>query len=278
MEKESEYPLQLPPNPVPPEKMRMRYRLPPKDQEVDPFRGQFLAFKSWMGSPVQMDRDGRQLSSRTIENISISVLEFLGFMKLHKDQAPSLLEFLRMQSVGEFISFHVAKGNSFTTIQQQLCSIRKVISYLGRAADGRLADQIVRAEVYTSKLTKQLSWLLAKPKKDVAQLQEQGSWMAASDVVKLITAFRKETEDLLPGEGQPLSLYMARQLHDATLACCMFSYMPPIRLCVLRTLQVPQTTKCLHPDCKNQDCLGNKLHWKDGELYLYMSHFKVNNV
>ena len=259
--------------------MRQRYRLTQAAQEAEPFRTEMASFKLWMASPVQMDREGGILASRTIKNLSTNVLEYLGFVKLHLSvEKPSLLEYMDMKKLGQFMSFHIAKGNSITTIAHHLGTARKVYTYLARRADERLGSQIQRADQYTSRLTKQLARIMARPRADIGDLEEQGTWMAAADVVKLITDFKLETEQMLPAENQLLSLYMARQLHDACLACCMFGYMPPTRLCVLRTLQVPLATRCLHPDCRNPNCNGNRLHWKEGALHLFMSHFKVNNV
>lgn len=278
-EEGAEYPQKLPANPVPPQKMRQRYRLSAQAQEVEPLRTEIQTFKDWMASPVQMDRQGALLATRTIKNLTTNVLEFLGFCKLHLSvSVPELLLYMDMKKLGQFISYHIAKGNTITTIAHHLGTARKVYSYLTRRADTRLGSQLQRADDYTSRLTKQLSRIMTRPKPDVADLIEQGSWMEASELVKLITAFKLETEKLLPAEDQPLSMYMARQLHDACLACCMFGHLGVPRCCVLRTLQHPDTSKCLHPDCLRQDCMANKLYWKDGQLHLSMSHFKVNRV
>ena len=278
-EQNREYPVKLPPNPVKPERMRQRYRLTEAAQEVEPLRTELNAFKDWMSCPVQMDREGGKLASRTIKNLFTNVLEYLGFCKAHLEiESPTLLEYMDLRKLGQFVSFHVAKGNSITTIAHHLGTARKVYSYLGRRADARLGAQVHRADAYTSRMTKQLARIMPKPRSDVADLIEQGSWMAAADVVKLIHDFKLETEALLPAVGQPMSLYMARQLHDACLACLMFGFLPPTRLCVLRTLQLPETTRCLHPDCISPSCTGNKLFWKEGEMHLQMNHFKVNSV
>ena len=276
-QEDGEFPDRLPPNPVAPERMRQRYRLTPHQQEAEPLRTELNNFRSWMASPVQMDREGALLASRTIQNIVTNVLEYLGFCKAHLQVGqPSLLEYMDLVKLGKFISFHIAKGNSITTIAHHLSSARKVYAYLTRRADARLGRQVLRADDYTSRLTKQLSRIMSKPRADVGDLIEQGTWMSADEVVKLINDFRTDTERLLPAPQQPLSLFMARQLHDSCLTCCMFGYLPPLRLCVLRTLQVPWATKCLHPDCHDVNCKGNRLEHRDGEMYLHQNHFKVD--
>lgn len=274
-----EFPLKLPPNPVLPENMRKHYRLPEQDREVEPLRTELRQFTEWMAEPVQMDRKAHVLSDRTVKNIHTCVLEYLGFCKAHLGvNLPRLSEYVNMFNIAKFVSFHIAKGNSYTTIAHLLGAARKVLSYLGRQTDERLGHQIVRADEYTSRMTKQLARIMAKPRTDIGDYEAEGTWMSAPEVVKLITAFKSETEHFLPEAGVSLSLYMARMLHDACLACCMFGYMPPIRLCVLRTLQLPTAVRCLHPDCRIPDCKANKLDWRDGDLYLVMTHFKVQNV
>ena len=49
-----------------------------------------------------------------------------------------------------------------------------------------------------------------------------------------------------------------RQLHDATLLCCMFGWLPPMRSSTLISLQFPdQPHACLQDTCS---CAGNYLH------------------
>ena len=237
-----------------------------------------MAFKAWMASPVQMDREGAVLSSRTIQNLTTNTLEYLGFLKLHLGvNEPSLLEYMDLRKLGQFVSFHIAKGNSINTITHHLGTARKVYSYLGRSVGARLGGQLQRADLYTSRLTKQLARIMARPRADVQDLQEAGSWMEAGELVKLINIFKEQTLEMLPAEDQELSVYMARQLHDASLACSMFGFMLPTRLCVLRTLQLPAAAKCLSLDCRDPNCLANRLHIKEEGLQMSMAHFKVNH-
>ena len=96
------------------------------------------------------------------------------------------------------------------------------------------------------------------PKKSMAELTAQGRWMAPKDLVRVLDLVKRNAEEKLILQGWNLNT--ARLMHDAALVCCMFGYMPPIRLSCLRTLLCPEYLGgCPHPDCTRPECKGNRL-------------------
>lgn len=93
----------------------------------------------------------------------------------------------------------------------------------------------------------------------VGELIEQGRWMEAVDLVKLITTAREDVETDMMVHGMQPSV--CRDLHDVTLAATIFGYLPPIRLmCIWSLLHPLYQGKCLHEDCtRGASCKGNRL-------------------
>ena len=83
-------------------------------------------------------------------------------------------------------------------------------------------------------------------------------WMSAADMVKLNMTAKQQAEQAYVDQGA--SLAACRQLHDAALSCTLFGYLPPVRLSCIRSMTHPSYSgPCLHPDCKQSDCRGNRL-------------------
>ena len=117
---------------------------------------------------------------------------------------------------------------------------------------------------------------MARPKPKVADLVEQGKWMHAKDLVKVILAAKDKVLAAVKAHG--LNPTTAKDLHDLALGCTMFGYLPPTRLACLATLQHPQYKgPCLDMYCKQPNCVGNKLKVLNRDpvsLQLYLPHHK----
>ena len=60
---------------------------------------------------------------------------------------------------------------------------------------------------------------------------------------------------------QGVTVETSRDIHDAVLAAMIFSHLPPVRLSCIRSLVVPTYAgPCLHLDCKEASCQGNRLY------------------
>lgn len=100
---------------------------------------------------------------------------------------------------------------------------------------------------------------LAKPPLDPDTLVAAGKWMPAAELVKLL--HNAETQSQLDLRRYGPSVSTARDVHDATVGCCMLSHLPPLRASCLRTMTVPAYQgPCQHPDCHRPSCEGNKLY------------------
>ena len=114
----------------------------------------------------------------------------------------------------------------------------------------------------------------------VPELVQQGKWMDAPELVSLITTAKQDVLTLVGLEG--ITSSTVRLLHDLTLACCLFGYLPPIRLSCLSSLQHPDHSgPCLSPDCRDPKCLGNKLVILSREplkLLMHLPHHKNQTV
>ncbi|KAL3152791.1 hypothetical protein ABBQ38_012374 [Trebouxia sp. C0009 RCD-2024] len=79
-----------------------------------------------------------------------------------------------------------------------------------------------------------------------------------AELVHLI--HRAEQHSQAQMQQQGVTVQISRDMHDAALAAVAFSHLPPVRLSCLRSLVVPTYTgHCLHLDCKEPSCQGNRL-------------------
>ena len=255
------------------------YRLHSKYQGSQPLQSDMSEFKKWLFAPIQMNRNGGKSSARTVENIERNVFLFLGYCQWqHELEEFSLSLFLDTDKYSGYIAFQMAKQNSKVNISQQLSNARKVLAFLRRSASAAVSSSISAVEVWLLNLSKQIARLLPEKKLDVGDLEEEGAWLSASEVVVMMEKLRTMAlEDVAKCEGE-LGLFVARMLHDAALGNCMFGWIPPPRLSCLRLLQVPNHKGCLHVDCmgsvNHKNCGGNRLERKGGDLLMILPHHK----
>lgn len=254
------------------------YRLNKKLQAQEPLHSQMVAFHQWLVAPIQLDRNGGPSASRTVQNIVRNVYLYQGFLHWHlATEDFSLLHFLDLDLYSKYISFQLAKENSRVNLSQQLSNARKVLAFLKRKADARLCASISSIETWMLRLSKQIVALLPQARQDIGQMEQEGTWLPASDLVALLDKLRVEAVRAVNMEGC-VSEYGARLLHDAALSSTMFGYIPPPRLSCLRTLQVPWLKGCLHVDCigsaGHHDCGGNRLEMRGRDMWMILPHHK----
>lgn len=113
--------------------------------------------------------------------------------------------------------------------------------------------------------------------RNLASHAQASSWMSAADMVKINMTAKQQAEQAY--EDQGASLNACRQLHDAALSCTLFGYLPPVRLSCIRTMTHPSYKgPCLHPDCHQQQCRGNRLivvHIQPLQLAIDLPHHKT---
>ena len=172
--------------------------------------------------------------------------------------------FKDMHMFGQYISFHVARQNSHGTITMQICAARKVLNFLASKASETEELNISKIKIWLTNVNTQLESVVAKPVQAPIRLPQ------AHEVVRKIESLRLQALQSIPPPGMPITPVVARLLHDACLACMMFSYLPPVRLVSLRNLQSPMTTGCHFKGCKIEKCQGNRLELKDGQLTMVL--------
>ena len=179
-----------------------------------------------------------------------------------------------MESYAKYISFQIAKGNTFTSLAHQLAHAKRVTQFLARGANATLQASVDSIQAWLQRLKVQLSSLLVKPRADIGQLEEDGAWVDARTVVTVLEAFRVEVIKDLP-EFEDLSQYTARLLHDVCLTNTLFGYLPPVRVACIRKLQMPGSNQgCLDPDCHTPGCQGNRLELRPHVMWMVLPHHK----
>lgn len=122
----------------------------------------------------------------------------------------------------------------------------------------------------------QVARALHRHKATVVELEEAGKWMSAADLVLLITTARDDVEASILEAG--FNPDTCKALHDVVLACTIFGYLPPIRLACIWSLLHPQYQgPCLHEDCKEESCQGNRLIITSRDplqMHIHLPHHK----
>ena len=265
--------------------LNMHYSLPPAQRQLLPLRSQLADMEAWTKQPIQLDRAGGSISSSTWDNIICSIGLYLGFQhRFMHVRAPTLESFADTIMFSHFMAFQVAKAKSINSHNQTISHCKKVLFFLGRARPPgtapttALVDPATLAQVHDwlNRLRQQLIQHVPRKRKDIGDMLESGKWLAADELVRVIHDFTSATLRKIPASG-PCDLELARTLHDASLASCMFSHLPPVRLICLRTLQTPSAIGCLSPDCRRVGCQGNRLVLRpDGSMHMLLSHYKVD--
>ena len=264
----------LPPCTVAANRLNIRYSLPVRVRESSPLREQVVAFKAWLTAPIQLDRDAAAISTRTLKNVMDNVFLFLGYCLIHQRIAsPSFTDFLDLQLYSSYVAFQIAKGNGYNCIAHSLAHARRVCDFLARGSHSGMGERVMAIQSWMHRLRDQLSRFLARPRADVAQLEEEGAWVDAGTVVRVLESFRLKVLSTLPSFGD-CNPTQAKQLHDACLANTMFGYLPPVRVSCLRRLQMPSSNACLDVDCRIPSCKGNRLEVKHDGLFMVLPHHK----
>ena len=160
-----------------------------------------------------------------------------------------------------YISFMQHKGSALSTLTQGISHLRKVLDWLAVTAvdlqQGRRVEQVAD---WLSKLSRQPSQTMPRKRKDPLELQEQGLWMDAPEVVQLHERIRTTAFSYAPLAPRFCSPWQAQQLHDACLVNLSMGYLPPVRPACLISIQIPSPdSRCLKQDCRLRDCRGNRL-------------------
>ena len=267
----------MPQTQVPKEKWTLPYSLSASKRHLDPLFSDMEAFCKWSRMGNRFDRGTGPVAESTMEGITTTIYSFLGYLEHHKGvSAPSLLNFLNAEEYIRYLSFSCAKGRTVNSITNIISHTKKALTWLSKTKTS-LSARALEIIVWLDTVKKQLQITMPRKKRDVGDLEEQGMWIEAAGLVRLVDDFEKKVRGEVEGVGKerPLGNPIARRLHNATLAGYMWSHLPPIRCCSLRSLQIPGSVGCLKSDCNLVGCCGNRLYHKEKALHLLLSHYKV---
>lgn len=248
--------------------------------QCSPLSEQLAEFRTWLTNDIQLDRDGHALARRSYINIESVVHRFLGFLHLHCSlQRPSLTDLLQPEAHSKFYRYLIEKKASHYAPRTHAYVICKVISWLQAQPQGS-HDSLQQLKAWLRRGAAQIKASLPVRRRDIAIMRASGTWADAADVLAAILKGKRLAEQLAC--EPPVQHAAAQDIHDATLACCIFGFLPPPRLTCLRECILPDYTgPCLHPDCKDSAaCRGNRLVDLTGgssRLGFSFPHHKTSN-
>ena len=248
--------------------------------QAKPLSEQLASFEEWLTSKIQLNRDGHGLASSTWQNIYTHLLHFLGFIHKHCSvPLPSLVDFLRPDLHSIFLRHCIEKKTKFYASRHHVYVSSKVIKWLFGQQQRGGHESLPKLIVWLQRAASQIKDSAPIPRKNVQAMTAAGTWVTAAQLLDGVVRGKQLAETA--ASHPPITLYIARDLHDAALSCCIFGYLPPPRLSCLRTCTIPSFSgPCMHPDCKDRDsCHGNQLLYDAtdaGTMSFYFPHHKTS--
>ena len=248
---------------------------------AQPLCNQLASFQTWLTNQIQLDRDGHALASATWKNVQTHVLHFLGFAHTHcAVPMPNLLDFLQPDLHATFLRHGIEKATKHHYSRHHLYISSKVIGWLRSQPKGQ-HPSLPKLLTWLQRAASQIKHSGPVPRKNVQEMTAAGTWISAGQLLHAIMQGKQLAES--SASRPPITSYVARDIHDAALSCCIFGYLPPPRLTCLRTCTIPSYTgRCLHPDCKDpSSCHGNQLlaapdAAAGGSMRFYFPHHKTS--
>ena len=266
-------PSTLPESPVSAPTPRQRYALPqlkPHLANAVVISQQLTELKTWVTTPIQLNRKGPPLQEVSWQNLLCNIWLFLGFCwKWMRIQQPCLQHYLSPHLVASFMSFHIAMKHCSSTIKQHVATSVKVLAWWSTKPGGHDKGLQQMRQQWLPNLSAQIGRALPSPTKSASTLP------SAKTLLSVIHTQRQSVLAAMHQGG--MSAKLARSLHDLTLASTVFGYLPPIRISCIRALMLPTYVgSCLKPDCiLGATCHGNQLqHISNGPLHMHLPHHK----
>ena len=245
-----------------------------------------------LGRPAKVQL--KSTNATTWGNIKRSIGQFMGFSYLYRSHETPQLTLYRdhFPSFLAFISFLMDRKVEGPQFYLACATAKRVLAFLQHdAAIKGTPYSAAQEATYRRQLevvggvANQLGPVKHKAKVDQDQLEAQGGWADAAEVVYFSTTVvgGAKTAYRLAGGASTLRVgrsmarpaaFTAWKLHDALLVAFNFGYMPPIRPSVLISISHP-TVECVRPDlckaagCTIKGCKGNRMeHGSSYELWL----------
>ena len=184
-------PLQLPDCLLRAVDLKLLYALPEALQTMEALASEMGAFKNWLTAPVQLDRKSASAAVRSVSNMESQSYMFLGYVHSFEGVASPTLEcFLHMDHFAAYMSFQLAKGNGRDHIVQLVCSAKKVVDFLGRAASGMRLGRVTSVREWLDRLQRQIRTSMPGKKRDYEELAQGNKVLPAHVVVGLFDQLR----------------------------------------------------------------------------------------
>ena len=160
---------------------------------------------------------------------------------------------------------------------------RKVITFWLEQEDASdVHARLASAHAWGLNLSSMIRRNYPQQRMDPVLLEAEGRWGSAGEMASVFQGRKAAVEAMCASVSGELSLSQARAVHDAAMTCKMFGYLPPLRMCIIRTLiGWGQVVFCGHEDCRHRGtvhCRGNKVLLRpDGVVHLDMPHHKTES-
>ena len=208
---------------------------------------------------VVIGRRGGPVCSETWRDITKQIFLYLGYLhKHHRVLSPSLEHFTRGDLLHAYFGSKGKRGDRGSSICIVISVARRVVLWWKGQCPAQSAV-FAELDTWLGAWAHQAKQAWPTPRKNVAELKQQGKWQDAAELLGLLVQQKASAECLYSGQGVLLPAG-ARQLHDVALMCMMFGWLPPPRSSCIRTLCPPwHTGPCPHEDCRKPDCWGNRI-------------------
>lgn len=292
------------------------------------------SFKEWCKQPINTQRPVSMVSIReaTWEAHEKHVHQFLGYLlKHHSVSPPSITSYLDAPMFASYLSFLRGRGADKSTLVAHLSTGKRVVEWLkGVMAPPHFQEHSARfaytvdglgewMEVLRAQIQSNLVGTAAARRQQQVYLKEleareegqalqgdgegegeEGSaipelpkGLSAGELVARVEKLRLGALEVLEDEGQCYESAVAIQ--GATMACCFFGHLPPMRASIVASMKdvapaqppgrwmwqggpIPEGAGCDDVDCQHPTtCLGNRLHWRSSrqeQLLLDVPHHK----
>ena len=225
---------------------------------------QIAAFTAFQQAAPCLAKPGKPVAHVTLDKVVNTIRTFLGYVALALRQPLTLGLALVLQPslVTSFIRAKMAAGQAQQSIIKVVGHLTKVVAWFrSQQISARDQAQLPSMQQWFYSMGGIILNSVSKKRRCIAEMQQQGTWTTAPQLVAAIAAFHKRTEHLLLVAiltEQVITQALCRQVHDACLAMTLFGWLPPLRLSCVAGLTL-DGAGCAARDCSVPGCLGNRL-------------------
>ena len=264
------------------------YSLSPKDGDLwsTALDREWTSFRIWCTSPPCLARPSKPICQQSLKSQMVTLGSFLGYCARALQLGGSKLTLaaaLQPQLIACFIRAKMQAGQQQQTVVKVQMHLYKVTQWWAAPA-----QQLSEAEL--SRLKQVQAWLgtmgriilltIQPKRKDREELEEQGKWLPAGELVRAIEPARRAAIQELSSvvaARRTLTTPFCRHVHDILMAVLLFGYLPPFRVSCLASLTYDGGACAL---CSVAGCRGNTLTFsQSGEVQgMLLTHHKTLGI